>query len=350
MKKEKLLSTFYLTYSSAALLTVFSIMAWAQKIGFGQQKSEEKPFSLKVNVDLVVLNVTVVDEKGSNVTRLNRDDFSIYEDDVLQDLSDFRPVEAPFHLVLVLDTSISTRTSLGLIKKAASNFADELRPADSIAVAEINFFAKQIQNFTSDRKAVRRAIHSLSTFPYGGSRVYDGVAMALKHLQGVEGGRKAIVVLSDGMENSSSIKFEELRRELAQGDAVFYPITIQNKDRQKNLLENFIRTADATKPEIAPIVKNAKESLFVLEEVYQIQTERLQTLAEETGGKIFFVSDLADLAGEYAKVAQELRNTFSLAYYSKNTWRDGTMRKIRVEAKNPSYHVRTRSAYYVPKE
>ena len=77
---------------------------------------------------------------------------------------------------------------------------------------------------------------------------------------------------------------------LAQGDAVFYPVTIQNKDRQKNLLENFIRTADATKPEIAPIVKNAKESLFVLEEVYQIQTERLQTLAEETGGKIFFVA------------------------------------------------------------
>ena len=296
------------------------------------------------------MNVTVLDEKGSNVTGLNQGDFLIYEDGVLQDLSDFRPVEAPFHLVLVLDTSISTRTSLSLIKKAAGNFADELRPTDNIAVAEINFFARQVQDFTSDRKAIKKAIHGLSTYPYGGSRVYDGVAMSLKHLQGVEGGRKAIVILRDGMENSSSIKFEELRRLLAEDDAVFYPITIQNKDRQKDLLENFIRTADARKPEIAPIVRNAKESLSVLEEVYQIQTERLQTMAEETGGKIFFVSDLADLVGEYAKVAQELRNTFSLAYYSKNTWRDGTMRKVHVEVKNLSYRVRTRSAYYVPKE
>jgi Ca-activated chloride channel homolog len=325
-------------------------LGWPQTVKPEQQKPEDRSFSIKINVDLVVLNLTVVDEKGTNVTRLKREDFSVFEDGVQQDLSDFHPVEAPFHLVLVLDTSISTRTSLGLIKKAASNFAEELRPNDSIAIAEVNFFARQIQDFTSDRKTIRKAIQSLSTYPYGGSKIYDGVSLAAKHLQGVEGGRRAIVILSDGMENFSSMKFEDLRRFLAQGDAVFYPITIQNKDRQKDLLQNYIRSADPRKPENAPILKNAKESLSVLEEVYQIQTERLETLADETGGKIFFVSDLADLAGEYSKVAQELRNTFSLAYYSKNSWRDGTMRKIRVEVRNPNYHVRTRSAYYVPKE
>jgi len=315
-----------------------------------QQKADERSFSIKVNVDLVVLNLTVVDEKGTNVTRLKRDDFSVFEDEVQQDLSDFHPVEAPFHLVLVLDTSISTRTSLSLIKKAASNFAEELRPDDSIAISEVNFFARRIQDFTSDRRTIRKSIQGLSTYPYGGSKIYDGISLAAKELQNVEGGRRAIVILSDGMENFSAIKFEDLRRFLAQGDAVFYPITILNKDRQKDLLENYIRSADPKKAENAPILKNAKESLSVLEEVYQIQTERLQTMADETGGKIFFVNDLADLAGEYSKVAQELRNTFSLAYYSKNSWRDGTMRKIRVEVKNPNYHVRTRSAYYVPKE
>jgi Ca-activated chloride channel family protein len=315
-----------------------------------QQKPDERSFSIKVNVDLVVLNLTVVDEKGTNVTHLKRDDFSVFEDEVQQDLSDFHPVEAPFHLVLVLDTSISTRTSLSLIKKAASNFADELRPDDSIAISEVNFFARRIQDFTSDRKTIRKSIQGLSTYPYGGSKIYDGISLAAKELQNVEGGRRAIVILSDGMENFSAIKFEDLRRLLAQGDAVFYPITILNKDRQKDLLENYIRSADPKKAENAPILKNAKESLSVLEEVYQIQTERLQTMADETGGKIFFVADLADLAGEYSKVAQELRNTFSLAYYSKNSWRDGTMRKIRVQVKNPNYHVRTRSAYYVPKE
>ena len=97
------------------------------------------------------------------------------------------------------------------------------------------------------------------------------------------------------------------------------------------------------------ILSNARASLSVLEEVYQIQTERLQSLSKETGGKIFLVGDLADLAGEYSKVAQELRNTFSLAYYSKNHGRDGTVRKVRVEVKNPDYHVRTRTSYLVPK-
>jgi Ca-activated chloride channel homolog len=349
MKSGKLPANFLLACCFVFVLSASSF-SQSQNVKPEQQKPEDRSFSIKVNVDLVVLNLTVVDERGSNVTNLKREDFSVFEDEVLQELSDFHSVEAPFHLVLVLDTSISTRTSLGLIKKAAGNFADELRPNDSISVAEVNFFARQTQDFTSDRKIVRKAIQSLTTYPYGGSKVYDGVSLAAKHLQAVEGGRKAIVILSDGMENFSGIKFEDLRRLLAQGDAVFYPITILNKDRQKDLLENYIRTADPKKPENTPILKNARESLSVLEEVYQIQTERLQTLADETGGKIFFVSDLADLAGEYAKVAQELRNTFSLAYYSKNTWRDGTMRRVRVEVKNPNYHVRTRTAYYVPKE
>jgi VWFA-related protein len=164
----------------------------------------------------------------------------------------------------------------------------------------------------------------------------------------IESGRKAIVILSDGMENSSQIKFEELRRLLAQEDAVLYPVTILNKDRQKNLLESYIR-AHSNKPD-DPHVKNARNSLSVLEEVYQIQTERLQTLSDETGGRIFFVDDLADLAGEYSKVAHELRNTFGLAYYSKNQWNGGTMRKIRVEVKDPRYRVHSRTTYFVPKQ
>jgi Ca-activated chloride channel family protein len=161
----------------------------------------------------------------------------------------------------------------------------------------------------------------------------------------VETGRKAIVILSDGMENSSKFKFEDLRRSLAQGDAVLYPVTVLNKDRQKNVLETYIRSAKKGDP----YVDGARKSLSVLEEVYQIQTERLQMLSEETGGRIYLVGDLADLAGEYSKVAHELRNTFSLAYYSKNQWNDGVMRKIRVEVKDPRYRVHSRTTYYVPK-
>jgi Ca-activated chloride channel family protein len=314
------------------------------------QKPDERPFSLKVNVDLVILNVAVVDEKGANVTALRKEDFAVYEDDVEQEVSHFLPVEAPFHLVLALDTSISTRSSLSLIKKAASNFTDQLRPSDRIAVTQIDFDLREVQDFTGNRKKLKGAIEGIATSARGGSRIYDGVVQALKLLQKVESGRKAVIMLSDGMENASRIRFEDLRRLLAQSDVVFYPVTILNKGSQKDLLEDFINKADKKKPETASHVENAKVSLSILEEVYQIQTERLQTLTDETGGKIFLVRDLADLAEEYSKVAHELRNTFSLAYYSKNADRDGTMRRIRVEVKNPSYRVRYRTSYFVPKD
>src|SRR6267378_447496 len=147
MKKRKFLANFLVTFYFAFLAFPFYLFGQLESIKSEQQKPEDR-FSIKVNVDLVVLNLTVVDEKGNKVTSLKREDFSVFEDEVQQDLSDFHSIEAPFHLVLVLDTSISTRTSLSLIKKAASNFAEELRPSDSIAVAEVNFFARQTQDFT----------------------------------------------------------------------------------------------------------------------------------------------------------------------------------------------------------
>jgi len=314
------------------------------------QTSDRSPFSLKVHVDLVILNVAVVDEKGANVTSLRKQDFIVYEDDVEQQVADFLPVEAPFHLVLALDTSISTRSSLSLIKKAASNFTDQLRSSDQIAIVEINSAIRDIQGFTSDRRKLKKAIDRIATASSGGSRIYDGVADAARRLEKAEGGRKAIIMLSDGMENSSRIKFEDLRRLLAQSDVVFYPVTILNKGSQKDMLEDFIKNADKKKADLASYVENAKFSVSVLEEVYQIQAERLQAMTDETGGKIFLVANLADLTEEYAKVAHELRNTFSLAYYSKNTGRDGTMRKIRVEVRDPRYRVRTRTSYFVPKD
>ena len=311
-----------------------------------KSRSDKQSFVLEIDVNLVVLNITVVDENQGNVTSLTKNDFLIYEDGIRQDIANFFPVEAPFKLVLVVDTSISTRKNLSLIKTAAGNFAKELRPKDEIALAETHFFSQEVQGFTNDRKILRKAIKRLSTYPYGGSRVYDGMAMALRSLQPIKGGRKAIVVLSDGMENSSNINFDELQKLFAKENAVLYPITIVNKDRQKAILENYIHQH---KNEIEnPYVKNARVSLSVLEEVYKIQIERLNQLSSQTGGKIFLVNDLSDLSGEYSNVAHELRNTFSLAYYSNNKASQGGMRKIRVEVGNPKFQVRTRSGYYVP--
>jgi Ca-activated chloride channel homolog len=340
----------FLRSVAAILLLGMSLLVLCGALKGADQRPDDSPFSLRVHVDLVILNVAVTDEKGANVTSLRKEDFEVFEDDVKQEVSDFLPVEAPFNLILALDTSLSTRSSLDLIKKAASNFTDQLRPSDRIGIIEINSQVRQALDSTSDRKKLKLAIQRIATASTGGSKIYDGLAQGVKQLQKAGGGRKAVIMLSDGMENSSRIKFEDLRRLLARLDVVFYPVTILNKESQKDLLEDFIKKADKKKPEVVSYVENAKLSLSVLEEVYQIQSERLQTLTDETGGKIFFVTDLGDLAQEYSKVAQELRNTFSLAYYSKNKQRNGTMRRIRVEVKNPKYLVRCRTSYFVPED
>ena len=326
-------------------------MGMAPRIAKGsEQEPEPSPFSIKVNVDLVILNVTVMDEKEEVVTSLRRDDFIIYEDDVKQDVADFLPVEIPFKLVLVIDTSISTRSSIRLIKKAAIHFTEQLRPADRIAVIEISSSVKLAQDFTSDRRRLQRSIDDITSSSSGGSKIYDGLAQAIHSLRQGEAGRHAVILLSDDMENSSRMGFPELRRLLAQSDAVFYPVTIVNRQNERDMLEDFIKNADQNNPDEVSTVENAKFSLSFLEEVYQIQTERLQSLTEESGGRRFLVSDLGDLAEEYAKVAHELRNTMSLAYYSKNRTPDDNIRKIRVEVKKPGYRVRCRTSYSLPKD
>ena len=320
--------------------------AWLLQESPTQPSQDEATFSIKVNVDLVVLNATVVDGKGQNVTHLKREDFSIYEDEIQQAIAEFLPVEAPFNLALVLDTSNSVRTGLTLIKKAANEFTQQLRPADRIAIAEFNASVRQVLDLTGDRAILKRAINNLTVSSYAGSKVYDGIAQAVYRLRSSSTGRNAIVILSDGMENSSRFKFDGLRILLAQSDAVLFPVTILNKERQQNQLEAYINSHSESDPYVA----NARASLAFLTEMYQMQTQRLQTLAQDSGGRVFVVSNLVDLAGEYSKIAQELRTTYSLAYYSTNPQRDGTFRQLRVGVRTPGFKVLTRSRYFVPRE
>ena len=311
-----------------------------------QENSGDATFSLKVNVDLVVLNLAVSDENGRNVGGLRQSDFALYENEVPQTIAQFLPAEAPFNLALVLDTSSSVRNNLHLIRKAGIEFAHQLRLNDRIGIIEFNSSVREALDFTSDRSRLQRALDNLKVSTFGGSKVYDAIAQAVYRLRALSTGRNAIVILSDGMENASRVKFDGLRLLLAQSDAVLYPITILNKQRQQDELEAYIHSH----PESDPYVANARASLAVLSEIYHLQTQRLLTLANDSGGQVLVASRISDLAGEYSKIAQELRTTYSVAYYPTNPLRDGTMRSVRVDVKNPQYRIRTRSSYFVAKE
>ena len=222
-----------------------------------QTRKDEIPFSLEVNVDMVVLNATVVDDHETYISGLKKEDFQLFEDEEPQDISVFMPVETPFQLVLMIDNSNSTKGDLGLIKKAASNFVNELRPEDRISIIEINYFVHRLNDLTSSRKSLYQEISRLSTYPYGGSRIYDGLAEGINYLSRTPPGRKAMVLLSDNMENSSALRFEDLRTLFARNDMVLYSVTIENQESQKNKLEKYIKNPKAPEPLVSNAIKSS---------------------------------------------------------------------------------------------
>ena len=233
LQMKKWLTTLFALFAVAGCLGLPGFSTVPSDKTSEQAKPEEKPFAIKVDVNLVVLNVTVLDEKGINVTTLKREDFAVYEDDTEQEIANFFPVEAPFHLVLALDNSSSTRTSLSLIKNAALNFGMNSARGPDRAHRDQFFRSLVSKLHQQPQNAGQSPAESRVCILLAARKSTTGLRSGSKQLRPVETGRKAIVILSDGMENSSKFKFEDLRRSLAQGDAVLYPVTVLNKDRQK---------------------------------------------------------------------------------------------------------------------
>src|SRR5689334_9106862 len=153
---------------------------------------------VRTETSLVQLNVGVVDKQGRPVTSLTRNDFAVYEDGVKQSIQSFEPVDAPFSLVLLLDMSGSTINFRQQLKLASQRFLDALAPEDRVAVIQFNAQVKSLTGFSVDRKKTAYAIEIAQGA--GETHFYDALKYALKELEKEGKRRKAIVVLTDGLD------------------------------------------------------------------------------------------------------------------------------------------------------
>ena len=153
--------------------------------------------TLKTHTDLVAVPVTATDHGGLYITDLRKEEFAITEDGVPQEIAFFGKVAAPFHVVLMLDTSSSTQDKLRLIQQAANAFVEQLQPADRVKVISFDDQVKDWNEFTNNREVLRRAIDS--TRSGAGTKVSDAVELALNTIRKIRG-RKAIVIFTDGMD------------------------------------------------------------------------------------------------------------------------------------------------------
>jgi len=286
-----------------------------------QQTSQGPAF--RAGIELVSLNVTVTDASAHYVSDLQRDDFSVFEDGVKQDVTFFNRTNLPIALSLLVDTSASMETKLATAQEAAVGFARRLRPQDLAEVIDFDSRVVILQNFTSNAADLEQAIRKTSAG--GSTSLYNAVYIALKDLKKVvaknieEIRREAIVLLSDGEDTSSLLPFEEVLDLAKRSETAIYSIGLRANEGSSTTTKGF------------------KEAEFVLRQ-----------LSQETGGRAFFPNQVADLTNVYGQISDELSSQYTVGYTSHNPRRDGAWRRVVVRVNRPNTTARTKQGYFAP--
>ena len=279
-----------------------------------QQQQDDDDEVVRVNTDLVVLNVTVTDASGEYVHKLSHRDFNILEDGVEQRVTLFSVEETPFAAAILLDTSGSMETRLTLARAAAVRFLDGLREEDVASVYHFDSQVEQLSDFSPGRDLPPLAFDLSSK---GMTALNDAVLRAAKDLSKRPEKRRAIIVLSDGADTKSGASPEKALNAALEANATIY--TVDMSDPQMNQAARM--SAAGT----------------------------LKTYANKSGGR--FVSKPGGRALDVAfrEIVQELSNQYTLGYRPKNTARDGRWRSIQLNLSRPELTARTRNGYRAPK-
>jgi len=302
---------------------------------------------LTTDTALVQLNVGVVDRQGLSVTTLSKNDFVVYEDDVRRPIVAFEPTQAPFSLVMLLDMSGSTVTFRQQIQQAALRFLDALGPDDRVAVIDFNGKGvHELIGFTSDRRKTAYAI-TLATGS-GDTLFYDGLKQSLRKLAGEGKRRKAVVVLTDGLD--TEVRKSDRATVARVSDA---EVTTAIKPETNSALNAVLTEADRQGVTIFPLALPSGDPArlplpdpFIVAQ-YTAARTRMQMLADRTGGWVADIRRLDQLSGVYVQVAASLRTLYSIAYQPPTpTAKDGKWRAIRVEVSRGDLTAKTKTGYY----
>ncbi len=300
---------------------------------------------VRVDSAIVRVNVGVVDDRGRSITTLDRSSFSVYEDGVKQEISRFEASSAPFSVVMMLDMSGSTRSFRQNIQMAATRFLDALAPDDRIAVVEFYSKVNLLNDFTTDR---RTAFHSISAANgTGDTDLYKGLLFALDKLSGEKNRRKAIVVLTDGVDTDAQDGDRKLLSNLTNEQ-----ITTAIKPDTNEVLRRVLDRADVHGVTIYPLALPTGDPARLADPtprqiaMYTAARTRLKLVADRTGGTLNSIRRLEDMGMLYALVAADLRTLYTIEYQPLNDKRDGKWRAIKVDVDRPDLIPRARQGYF----
>jgi Ca-activated chloride channel family protein len=289
---------------------------------------------LRTSTSLVAVPVIVKTRQGAYVPNLLRENFRVYEDGVEQEVSSFETNDAPFTVILMLDVSDSTRSQLGEIQKAAIAFLNQLRPADRALIISFDKQLSLLSTATGDRKVLSDAIKRVQTG--GGTAIYDAIETTITAQLKRIPGRKAVVMLTDGVDTASvRATYQSTLRAATEQYALIYPIQYDiSKETATGQPDDKFGRVTYTTPSGEP-----------LDKAYQRGTRYLQRIAEISGGRFQTSDSLKNLGNSFAQIAAELRQQYSLSYYPKNTTAKSSKRRLKVVVDVPNATVHSRDNY-----
>jgi len=288
--------------------------------GAARSMAQEPETTLKVDVKLVNVFVTVTDARGAPLSGLEKENFALREDGKQQKISVFsRESALPLSIVLAVDTSLSTRKDLPLELASARKFAHTiLRPQDGLALYKFAEEVREIVPFTSDLKLIDAGIDRVRNG--AATALYDAIFLGSQALSRRQG-RKVMVVITDGGDTISQVDYKEALRAAQEAEAIIYSIII------------------------VPIEASAGRDTGGEHALIQI--------SEDTGGKYYYATSLPQLDEAFRKISDELRTQYLLAYYPSERYSDSEFRRIQVNLLNtPSggpFQVHNRAGYYTTK-
>jgi len=308
---------------------------------FGQNPDDP----VRVESSIVRMNVGVVDQRGRPVTSLDRSNFSIYEDGVKQQIIRFEPVAAPFSVVMVLDMSGSTLGFRQTIQLSAGRFIDALKPDDRVAVIEFYDKINLRNDFTTDRRTILHSIQVANG--RGKTQLYKAIDFALNKLSTEGNRRKAIIVLTDGVDTEAQDKDRDALASLTD-NLISTAIKPEDSDQLKAVLARSDRQGVTIYPLALPTGDPARLADPTPRQVamYQAARSRLQIMADRTGGTLHKIHRLEDMGTLYAEVAADLQTLYTIEYQPINDKRDGKWRSIKIATADPDLISRTRQGYF----
>ena len=273
---------------------------------------------IRMNVDMVLVPVTITDPLNRLVTGLEKEDFQVYENNGEQPIVTFASEDAPVSIGIIFDLSRSMSSKLVRAREAILQFIKTANPQDEFFVIGFNDRPELIEDFTSSVEDIQARLATVEA----GHRtaLLDAIYYGIAKMKDAHHERKALLVVSDGGDNRSRYTEGEVRSQVRESDVEIYSIGIFD-----------------------PYAATPEE---------RGGPQLLNDLSEETGGRMFRVDDLAEMGDIAEKISTELRNQYMIGYRPKDLTRDGKWRKVKVKINPPAglppLTVHARTGYYAP--